>query len=254
MSDNVSTLHRAIDQIDRLVAAVPADATGDATPCDEYDVTTLIEHLIVIADRITTAAGGEAGGEIASPAGDEAPAIRSRAAHAAVTTAIQQADPTTLAHLPFGTMPLDAAFSVFIGEFATHGWDLAVAIGRAYLLDDTIAEMAVDLVTARIPAAHRDQTPFGDLVHVPPGAPAYDRLAGWMGRDPARWHTARRGEQVPGRPSPGTGQSRRWRRQSRWRMEKGRSSVLALGASATCHDSPHLDISGYYGAMSTKRE
>lgn len=187
MTDNAHYLQRALDQIDRVIAQVPADALAAPTPCDDYDVTALINHLTVVANRLTAAASD---GPAQAPAPEPEAIARWETAHDAVTAAIQAANPATMAHLPFGQMPLDAAFAVYVGEFTTHGWDLAVALGRSDLLDDNLAEIAVRQVTARIPDAPRDRTPFGDVVAVAHDAPAYDRLAGWMGRDPKPWRTA----------------------------------------------------------------
>ncbi len=94
---------------------------------------------------------------------------------------------TLTAKLPFGQMPLFAAYGVLVGEFTTHGWDLAAAIGRHDLLDEDLGEAALTMVTARIPSSPRDHTPFADVVPIPDDAATYDQLAGWMGRDPARW-------------------------------------------------------------------
>lgn len=101
--------------------------------------------------------------------------------------AIRRADPARLAQLPFGTMPLDAAFAVYIGEFTTHAWDLVVALGRGDLLDDELAQVALELVTTHIPADRPDHAPFGKVVTVSADAPVDERLAGWIGRDPDEW-------------------------------------------------------------------
>jgi hypothetical protein len=63
--------------------------------------------------------------------------------------------------------------------------DLAAATGRADLLSDDLGTRALAMVTARIPRSPRAHIPFKDVVPVPGNAPVYDRLAGWMGRDPA---------------------------------------------------------------------
>jgi len=85
-------------------------------------------------------------------------------------------------------MPAHAAFGVLFGELSTHSWDLATAIGRPDLLDQALGAKAAASVTARIPEQPRKGMPFGPVVTVAPDAPPYDRLAGWMGRDPA-WHS-----------------------------------------------------------------
>lgn len=189
-ADNAALLRRAVDQIDRLVDAIPGTALHAPTPCPAFDVSGLLDHLVVIAERVSTAAGGPTGEDLdASPrsASQSDAVVRWRAARDPLAPAMASADPSSVVDLPFGQIPLIAAYGVFVGEFTTHGWDLAVAIGRQDLLDEDLGVAALAMVTARIPAEPRDHTPFADVVPVPGDASTYDRLAGWMGRDPENW-------------------------------------------------------------------
>ncbi|CNE56393.1 TIGR03086 family protein [Mycobacterium tuberculosis] len=188
--DNAALLRRALDQIDHLVDAIPPEAPHAPTPCSEFDVSGLLDHLAVIADRVTTAAGGAAVAEPTTPPASAArpeAVARWRAALDGLVPAMASGDPASVVKVPFGRMPLAAAYGVFVGEFTTHGWDLAVAIGRQDLLDEDLGRAAFAMVTARIPSGPREHTPFADVVPVPSDAATYDRLAGWMGRDPASW-------------------------------------------------------------------
>lgn len=185
--DNQALLLRALGQIDSLVDATPSGAVHAATPCTDFDVSNLIEHLVLIADRVTAAAGFHITPTTAQPT---QPSGRSwTAASARLTEAIGAADSSAVVQLPFGRMPLAAAFGVYVGEFTTHGWDLAAAINRRDLLDEALGTAALALVTARIPSGPREHTPFARVVAVPADAAPYDRLAAWMGRDPTRWVT-----------------------------------------------------------------
>jgi uncharacterized protein (TIGR03086 family) len=168
-------LAQAVDQANAVIAAMPASKAHAPTPCTDFDVTQLVQHLAVIADRVSTAI---------APA--IAPASMSwEQARGQLRPLLDSAAPHRVVDLPFGRMPLDAALGVYVGEFATHSWDLAVAIGRADLLSADLGTRALAMVTARIPRSPRTRTPFNDVVPVPGNAPVYDRLAGWMGRDPA---------------------------------------------------------------------
>jgi uncharacterized protein (TIGR03086 family) len=175
MTDNAALLVGALDQINRLVAAVPDSELHASTPCTERDTTELIEHLVVIADRVAGLLDPEAGPS--SPTWTDA--------HARVRALVRTAAPAQVMELPFGRMPLEAGFGIFVEEFVTHGWDLAVAIRRTDLLDEELGRRAHISATARIPRSPRSHTPFADVVDVPDDGGAYDRLAGWMGRDPS---------------------------------------------------------------------
>ena len=127
MNTSAALLKRALNQIDALIAVTTTESQHDPTPCDEYDVTALIDHLVVIANRITAAAAH--GGHHGVPADTD---WTGAAAHA--RAAIDDADPEAIADLPLGQMPFKAALATYVGELTTHGWDLAAALDRRDLL------------------------------------------------------------------------------------------------------------------------
>jgi uncharacterized protein (TIGR03086 family) len=70
-------------------------------------------------------------------------------------------------------------------EYVGHGWDLAVALGRPAPFTEAEAEAA--LATGRrilSPDYRGPDKSFGEEVPVPEGAPAVERLIGFLGRDP----------------------------------------------------------------------
>jgi uncharacterized protein (TIGR03086 family) len=80
-----------------------------------------------------------------------------------------------------------SAAASYIGELSVHSWDLAMAIGRVDLLDDTLATAALPAYMDKVPAEPRGpEIPFGPVVEVGPDATPYERLVAWTGRDP-RW-------------------------------------------------------------------
>jgi uncharacterized protein (TIGR03086 family) len=175
MTDNAALLAQAVDQADAVIAAMPAGQAHAPTPCTDFDVTQLIQHVTVIADRISAAI---------APAGAQ-PSADWEHARSQLRPLLDGADAGRVVDLPFGRMPLGAALGVYVGELVTHSWDLAAVASRADLLSDDLGTQALAMVTARIPRSPRAHTPFKDVVPVPCDAPVYDRLAGWMGRDPA---------------------------------------------------------------------
>jgi uncharacterized protein (TIGR03086 family) len=175
MTDNATLLAQAVGQTNAVIAAIPPGKGHAPTPCTEFDVTQLVQHATMIADRVA-AAITPARAQLSTNWEQARAQLRPLLADAAVDRVVD---------LPFGRMPLGAALGVYVGEFVTHSWDLAVAIGRADLLSSDLGTQALAMVTARIPESPRAHTPFKDVVRVPADAPVYDRLAGWMGRDPA---------------------------------------------------------------------
>jgi uncharacterized protein (TIGR03086 family) len=72
-----------------------------------------------------------------------------------------------------------------IAELAMHDWDLTVATGQHADLDPVLADHALGWSHQVLrPEFRGPDRAFGAEVPVPPDAPAYQRLAGWFGRDP----------------------------------------------------------------------
>ena len=87
---------------------------------------------------------------------------------------------------PGGEAPLRFRADQQITELATHDWDLAKATGQVPAeLDPALAEHALRWSRGMLrPEFRGPDKAFGVEVPVPDDAPAYDRLAGWFGRDP----------------------------------------------------------------------
>jgi uncharacterized protein (TIGR03086 family) len=89
--------------------------------------------------------------------------------------------------LPFAEMPGAVYASIATGDAFAHGWDLAKATGRPTDLDPGLAEELIVAITPLLAGQLRGpegQAPFGPQVAVPGHAPAADRLAGFLGRQP----------------------------------------------------------------------
>lgn len=182
---------QALDQAATFVHAVRPGDLGSRTPCAEYDVRRLLGHLDAVLRRVAHVARGGHPFEVPSVIEDvrdsdwaaqwdkDRTALDAELADDAVLTRTLQ--------LPWGDLPGAAAIGAYVSELTTHSWDLASALGRRDLLDDALAVACLPAMQRFVPADPRgDQVPFGDVVEVAGDAPPYDRLAGWMGRDP-RW-------------------------------------------------------------------
>lgn len=190
MNDPRPNLRDAIAHAGQLVAAT-ADADLDRpTPCDEFDVRTLLGHMDTVLRRVSHVLDGGAPLDIPHVTegfadGDRVTTWKSDAA--ALEERLE--DDSTLDRiltLPFGTVPGRVAFGAYVSELTTHAWDLASAIGRRDLLDDDLAIGSLATMQKALPAEPRGgRVPFGPVVAVASDAGAYDQLVGWVGRDPA---------------------------------------------------------------------
>lgn len=165
----------ALDQIERRVDASEPDDFGRPTPCAEYDVRTLLAHLV--------------GGDmtlVPDPAddvtGDEGAAFRHARADLERVWA-SDADLAKSYTLAWGTMTGHELLDAYTHEFTVHAWDLSRATGASNDLDPVLAEVALDWFTRNVPAEDRsDGGPFAPVVAVPDDADVYIRLAAYVGR------------------------------------------------------------------------
>lgn len=186
----------ALDWVADLAAAVPADRMADPTPCDGFDVRTLLAHLVTTLRRPASIAAGT--DPLAHPVVSEDvlddPATAYVAEAAALKSAWSGPEGEALldrvARLPFGEVAARTALTVFLNETLVHGWDLAVATGQAPEADPDLATTALATARAFLPAEPRGgPVPFGPVVEHRPEAGPTERLANWSGRVSTGWVT-----------------------------------------------------------------
>jgi uncharacterized protein (TIGR03086 family) len=178
-------LTRAFDQAEAVIASVIPDQLTRPTPCTEWDVRTLLSHMVLAARRNAAVAQGRSALEVQPepiPDGE----VR-QAFHAAREAADRAwADDTALTRevqVPWGRMPGAIVIRAYLTETVTHTWDLWTAIGSSTPLDPELGQVAAAAARRAVPV-ERDQFPFAPVVDVSDSADAYSRLAGWMGRPP----------------------------------------------------------------------
>jgi len=174
------SLARALDQTERLIAAVGPDRASLPTPCPQWTVRDLVEHLVgADLHNFVVRARGETVEWTAAPEplGDDWVAqFHDAATH--LQAAWSEADPSA--------PEFAASVDQQITELSVHDWDLALALGVGDTLDEALAEHALAWARTMLRPEHRGpDKAIGLEVPVPADAAAYARLAGFFGRDPA---------------------------------------------------------------------
>jgi uncharacterized protein (TIGR03086 family) len=178
----------AMTQTDQIVAGLIANLTPDhremPTPCTEWTVHDLIEHMCQGGHMIAGGLQGQAPPEVAPDylANGPAQGWSSVMAHMA-----EAATPDALAathQMPFGEVPGEVALSVIVADQLTHAWDLARATGQEVDVDDELAAWALATWQAVVPAESRTGDGFKAAVPVDDDAPVLDQLVGYTGRTP----------------------------------------------------------------------
>lgn len=184
----------APDPIDELVAAEAALAVlqqvlrqvgpgdGDrATPCSEFTVDELTEHLL--DNLVGLAAMAEA--ELTRPEGAAADASPEDAVAVLAAAAIEAWRRRGLdgtARSPFGEAPAPVLAGIVAVELLIHAWDYAQATGAVITVSDELATYVTGLAERVVPGARGRA--FADEAPAPDDADALTRLAAYSGRTP----------------------------------------------------------------------
>ena len=184
--DDLELLERVLDKTGAVVAGVTPDQYGDPTPCPDYDVRALLDHITGWVQSFAAGANGERfeGDPSAHVAGDD-PGAEFRAAAAKVVEGWRTHGVDRNVGIMGGEMPGQMVLNMTVMEYLTHGWDLATATRQPVPYTEDEAEAALERAQATLPPQYRGEgQPFGDIVDVPASAPALDRFVGFLGRDP----------------------------------------------------------------------
>ena len=184
----IEAVETAIAQTRPIVAHISPDQYDLATPCTDWDVRALLNHMLGAltmwqglpsGDADMSALAGEYAGGDVSQSYDEIAAATLDAwrADGVVDNPVQ---------FPGSEMPGAFAARMLAGDVLLHGWDLARATGQTVAWNQ---ELAADVLEWQEEAA-RNFPPevraraFAPEIAVPAGADTMTRLVGFVGREP----------------------------------------------------------------------
>jgi uncharacterized protein (TIGR03086 family) len=192
VTDPLAGLAAALDGTRQLVHAVTDDQWQLPTPCPDWTVRQLVNHLVG-GDRLCTRV---LRGEPLPPMdqlgrrghvdqlGDD-PAAAYDLAAAELLQALAAPGVLERAHtLPVGTLPGPAVVHLRTVETLVHGWDLARATGRAAPFADELAEQEMPFTRDLLGRLPEGRQPFAPTLPATEESPAIDRLAALLGREP----------------------------------------------------------------------
>ncbi|MFC0599216.1 TIGR03086 family metal-binding protein [Streptomyces palmae] len=177
----------ALDLFSEKVRAIRPDQWDAATPCTEWSVRDLVNHLTaeqlwvppLVAEGSTIEDQGDAfDGDVL---GDDPVAVWERAAAAAKDAFRAPGALERTVHLSFGDTPAAHYCSQMIMDAVVHAWDLARGIGADEHLPDDLVAFSVREVTPY--AADLEESGlFAAPVDPPRGADVQTKLLALLGR------------------------------------------------------------------------
>lgn len=193
--DHAETMRSSVDVAVAAIRAADPARYGDPSPCTEYTLGKVVDHLafgLLLAEYAARKqewdTGWDPGGTAPYLIGHPESEWARLAAEQGERTAQAWADPSAWeGEAPFGgpPMPAPAVGSMMIAEFVLHGWDVARGAGTE--LADVSPELAAAVLEGveAIAPMGRDGGWFGSEVPVSDDASTLEKALAAAGRDPA---------------------------------------------------------------------
>lgn len=176
--DPITQLDQLGPHLGGVVAAIRPDQLDTPTPCDDFTVRGVLEHMISGATAFAAAFRGQAppDPDLSDPLGTFGDVLGDLVAAISVPGALDQ----TVA-APFGDVPGETFARFVVLDGIVHGWDLAIATGQPYAPpEELVAEADAFAHQALDPL--RDGQTFAAAVEPAPDASPIERLANYTGR------------------------------------------------------------------------
>lgn len=184
-SSPVQQLARSLEDTAEVIEGVRDDQWDQPTPCSEWSVRDVVNHLVTGNDLFARALDGTppstAGTDGLSP--DQWAAAYRESANALLAAFSSPGAMDRVVKVPFGEVPGVVALHLRLVEALAHGWDLARATGQPPRADEELAEQALEFTRAKLADVPPERSPFGPPQPVTDDASALDRLAACLGRD-----------------------------------------------------------------------
>ena len=174
MSQMISAWEATAAEFDQRFRQIN-DQWGAKTPCEDWDVSALVEHAVGVQGQFGGAIGLDAS------AATDWPSMRSAMSAAISAEGALEGD---VDHPVLGTVPKERVVAIAMADLLIHTWDLSRAIGA----DDTLPEHLIAPVLEglkQLPAeVIRAPERFGNPVDLGEGASLQDQMIAFAGRKP----------------------------------------------------------------------
>jgi len=183
-------LDEVLADLARVLGAITDAQVHDPTPCTDYTVGQLRDHVL---GWLTNFAAGFADPHGQAPhatvegyRSPADPAAEVRAAAGTLINAIRGGAGTRPLTLGDAAMPGEMALDMILWEYLVHGWDLARATGQAWSPSTAAAVRSLGFAPTMLTPDYQGKgKAFAPAVTVAEDAPAIDRLMGLSGRNPS---------------------------------------------------------------------
>jgi uncharacterized protein (TIGR03086 family) len=178
---------RALLNTGRIIVGVRPEDLPKPTPCKDWNVRLLLNHIIGGNHMFAEVAKGgrvDSTGEMDDYTVPDPGSNYLSSADALLAAWAEPGAMERRVHMPFGDIPASAAVSIHFLDIVVHGWDLARATGQDATIETDLAEEALDISHGFLSPELRATGVFGPEVPLSEDHPLRDRLVAFMGRRP----------------------------------------------------------------------
>jgi uncharacterized protein (TIGR03086 family) len=184
---NIPDLYRrAVDQFGAFVAQTKDDQWSSSTPCTDWDVRALVNHVVnenlwvppLLAGKTIEEVGDRFDGDVL---GDDPKQSWKQASEESIAAASEDGAEARTVHLSFGDFSGSDYITQMLADHVIHSWDLARGIGANDELDPELVQFAYDYFVP-MAEAWRAGGAFSDEVKVDESADMQTRLLALTGR------------------------------------------------------------------------
>lgn len=181
--DPIAQLDHILPKVSDLVDGIETRQLDDPTPCDEFRVADVLDHMIVLGGSFAEMFRGRTPTEAPTPVPHaEVPAASFRAAmDDLLEGARSEGAMARILPTPLGEMDGETFARVVAFDGLMHGWDLAVASGQPYPVDPVVIAEVDGFARQALSDEMRDDL-FAWPTAPPADASALEVLAAFSGR------------------------------------------------------------------------
>jgi len=185
MTTQIEHLESMMNKTAQLMIDIDRDQLADPTPCRDFDVRALLEHLATWVQVFDSAVN-----ETALPFDpsdhriDEGWAQILQAAAARIVSGLSERGIDRPMAMTSDPIPGSFVLNMMLMEYIGHGWDLARATGTVSPFSDAEATVALNAAQTIIQPEHRGTAMFDHPVPVNEDSDPTKAFVAFTGRDP----------------------------------------------------------------------
>jgi uncharacterized protein (TIGR03086 family) len=179
-TDELHSAEWALGVVQQALHPISADQLSTQTPCGDFDVAQLTDHLI---DTVTSI-GAAVGADFPQSGDHDSVERRVVTVGRAALDALHRHGLQGTATWRGNETPVRILAAVLTFGLLVHGWDYAVATGHPIKVPDSLADYVYGLAEELITPERRAAGEFAEPVEPPADADGLERLIAFTGRDP----------------------------------------------------------------------